>query len=903
MTSLDVSGTDSTKMDHEAEAEINGGARARTCTESGNEFFRTTVLKNRDRQRKKIVQQVEKINKLLTQESLENAKELDDNLTAVHEEFIRSHVRYQELSGDNVDSSAERDIYEKVLLSVTDAHKRLLASVEAHHDKGRKEQRLLLSVEIGSRIREAQSQIDDGKLSEADTMMGDIEILFSEFMECAPECDPTCEGSIGNDEEGKLTDQIDSAVFEIKNQLISAKNVLKSNSRSSTPRNLLYSHKSISVKSLPPLPVTSFEGSFTSRSHQTKFPDYERRSRSKSRPSQRRSSPHASQRSLSRDNSKRSHSNTSRYSNHSNNSGQSAREKNFEEKVRSAALDGSKRSRSNTSRSSNHSNISSQSARERAIEEKVHLAALKIESKYLQQSQESEIEKRRLEMEANKMAVEREIAIAEARVRVYEEHIQDDMVLSLKTADQSKYDKDQSNQKVEHSEHAILNETCKTDKLSKGETLKHKETLKPSEAENKPAGGSSGMKHLADLCRHLKTQSAPDLEMDYFSGDPLQYQYFSALFRELVEKKVDDPLGRLGRLIHYTQGEAKELIQHCIQLPQPDGFNLARELLEKEYGDPHKIDAAYMKELNSWKVIKYNDLQDFKRYYRFLLKCDTNRKGGTSLRLLDNPETLRNLKCKLPFKLQERWSRKAVLYRENNHGELCFSDFLEFVRLECKVLDDPVYAKGIDGADKLRDDKGERERKSYQSSRSNNFNKENVFAAKVEDENKTDISTNLCLYCTEKHDIDECDKFLSLTYREKRSHLFSNKICFYCYGAFSPDAHGFNKCEKKICKICNESHPTALHRNTGEKDEEVSSRATQAEDVDGDSSTVSMPIVPVMVYHSKFPGKYAIVYALLDFCSSGVFISQDCADNLGVDSLPVKYTGRASCIVRTVNGR
>ena len=202
MTSPNASLTDSRRMDREEEAGIGVGARARTCTESGNEFFRATVLKNRDRQRKKIVQQVEKINKLLTQESLENAKEIDDNLTAVHEEFIRSHIRYQELSGDNVDSSAERDIYENVLLSVTDAHKRLLAAVEAHHDEGRKEQRLLLSVEIESRIREAQSQIDDGKLSEADKMMDDIEILFSEFMECAPECDPTCEGSIGNKDKG-----------------------------------------------------------------------------------------------------------------------------------------------------------------------------------------------------------------------------------------------------------------------------------------------------------------------------------------------------------------------------------------------------------------------------------------------------------------------------------------------------------------------------------------------------------------------------------------------------------------------------------------------------------------------------------------------------------------------------
>ena len=171
--------------------------------------------------------------------------------------------------------------------------------------------------------------------------------------------------------------------------------------------------------------------------------------------------------------------------------------------------------------------------------------------------------------------------------------------------------------------------------------------------------------------------------MDYFSGDPLDFQYFMSLFTELVEKKVDEPMGRLARLIHYTCGEAKDLIQHCIQMPQPDGYNLAKDLLAKEYGDPNKVTAAYMKQLNSWKVIRPGDLKDFKRYYRFLLKCNSNSKGGVYLKLLDNPETLRNLHSKLPSKLQERWSRKAVLHRETTHGELSFSDFLEFVRIEC----------------------------------------------------------------------------------------------------------------------------------------------------------------------------------------------------------------------------
>ena len=37
------------------------------------------------------------------------------------------------------------------------------------------------------------------------------------------------------------------------------------------------------------------------------------------------------------------------------------------------------------------------------------------------------------------------------------------------------------------------------------------------------------------------------------------------LFHELVEKQIDDPRGRLTRLIRYTKSDPKAMIQHCVQ--------------------------------------------------------------------------------------------------------------------------------------------------------------------------------------------------------------------------------------------------------------------------------------------------------------------------------------------------
>ena len=47
------------------------------------------------------------------------------------------------------------------------------------------------------------------------------------------------------------------------------------------------------------------------------------------------------------------------------------------------------------------------------------------------------------------------------------------------------------------------------------------------------------------LCQLLKQQSAPEVEIDCFDGNPLNFQYFMAIFQEVVETRIEDPLGRL----------------------------------------------------------------------------------------------------------------------------------------------------------------------------------------------------------------------------------------------------------------------------------------------------------------------------------------------------------------------
>ena len=55
------------------------------------------------------------------------------------------------------------------------------------------------------------------------------------------------------------------------------------------------------------------------------------------------------------------------------------------------------------------------------------------------------------------------------------------------------------------------------------------------------------------------------------------------LFHELVEKRIDEPGGRLTRLIRYMKGDPEDMIQHCAYQPPSVGYKNAKNILDQEY--------------------------------------------------------------------------------------------------------------------------------------------------------------------------------------------------------------------------------------------------------------------------------------------------------------------------------
>ena len=69
--------------------------------------------------------------------------------------------------------------------------------------------------------------------------------------------------------------------------------------------------------------------------------------------------------------------------------------------------------------------------------------------------------------------------------------------------------------------------------------------------------------------------SAPNVEIQEFTVNPMDYHYFMPVFKESVKCKIDDTHGRLVRHLKYTEGEARETTKHCIQQPADIGYDRA----------------------------------------------------------------------------------------------------------------------------------------------------------------------------------------------------------------------------------------------------------------------------------------------------------------------------------------
>ena len=153
---------------------------------------------------------------------------------------------------------------------------------------------------------------------------------------------------------------------------------------------------------------------------------------------------------------------------------------------------------------------------------------------------------------------------------------------------------------------------------------------------------SAGTFGPADLVYMLALSKA---ELDIYTGDPLEYESFFAVFDETVHNRVDDDHMRLTRLLQYTGGAAKAAIKTCPLLGK-DGYTKARETLKNRFGNSHLVSQKIISELKSGKSVSPG--QELQQLADELVMASTALKGLKMLSEFDTQQNIRDILVRCP---------------------------------------------------------------------------------------------------------------------------------------------------------------------------------------------------------------------------------------------------------------
>ena len=95
----------------------------------------------------------------------------------------------------------------------------------------------------------------------------------------------------------------------------------------------------------------------------------------------------------------------------------------------------------------------------------------------------------------------------------------------------------------------------------------------------------------------------PLVTIDVFTGDPLWYNEFMAVFDESVGNKLVDGQRKLTRLLQFTSGDAKNAIRLCALVGGSKGYQQARDILHARFGNKFFISQSIVDNLKCSKPV------------------------------------------------------------------------------------------------------------------------------------------------------------------------------------------------------------------------------------------------------------------------------------------------------------
>ena len=389
--------------------------------------------------------------------------------------------------------------------------------------------------------------------------------------------------------------------------------------------------------------------------------------------------------------------------------------------------------------------------------------------------------------------------------------------------------------------------------------------------------------------------SMPKPEIQVFRGDPTEYYKFICCFENNIAKRAPDDGARLGYLIQFCEGEAKECISDFVIQHPSEGYRNAREALKSRYGRPHTIVQTYIKQLADGAPIKPNDPKALSSLAMLMAKCSLTLQEMGYDADLNNSTNLLKIVRRLPISIRRKWADKASSLIDTDH-EPTFADLMRFVQQQAKV------ANTMYGLDLVQ--QPEKATPSISSRPPTSQRHVSTFATTNEYPESEPVLK--CLKCDKDHVLEECPSFNGMSYPDRKAFSRMKGLCDNCFKR----GHRSSNClQEKLCSLrfCDVpwKHSILLHppeENRTSQQTHVTQHDTSYCPDEEDQTTdecrsayrsyattcateagkrILLRIVPVQV-RGPHGGPCVSTYALLDDCSDVSLCDERLSKALGL---------------------
>ena len=364
----------------------------------------------------------------------------------------------------------------------------------------------------------------------------------------------------------------------------------------------------------------------------------------------------------------------------------------------------------------------------------------------------------------------------------------------------------------------------------------------------------------------------PKVELKSFSGNPLDYHAFIRSFMVNVDKVCDDADSKLTRLLSYVEGPAYEAIKGHQIVGGKIGYESALAKLRELYGDKFRITESIIKGLRSSR--KVHSPRDIQAFGFELVNARDILKDINMLHEVDTQVVIFDIVSRLPFFVQNRWSKEELKHKRAKGGYLKFVDFVGFVNDIAEEMLDPVCGSVVRQERRSRGQTVTSHASSVPSRGRGKKNPRNSGNSSKIISHDSGVNQNkaknpqrefeiLCKLCKGDHNLSRCPDFKALKVPERLDFVKKHNVCENCLKY----SHTVESClSLNRCFVCQSKHSAYLHIDQCKTN------------LIGCQNPCFMPIVSVLVNGRIW------VKAALDTCSSHTFCSSELVRKLNIES-------------------